>query len=149
MRNEALAIICLTAGMASSSLQAQAPAPATAPRDEIVVLGRWDNPIGASRSASQGVVGNAEIEARPRLRTGEILEVVPGLIVTQHSGSGKSNQMFLRGFNLDHGTDFATFVDGMPVNMPTHAHGQGYSDLNFLIDRKSTRLNSSHLGISY
>ena len=58
-------------------------------------------------------------------RAGEILETVPGLIVTQHSGSGKANQYFLRGFNLDHGTDFATFVDGMPVNMVTHAHGQG------------------------
>ena len=109
-------------------------------RDEIVVLGRWDNPVGISRSASQGVAGNAEIEARPRLRTGEILEVVPGLIVTQHSGSGKSNQMFLRGFNLDHGTDFATFVDGMPVNLPTHGHGQGYTDLNFLIPELVERL---------
>ena len=102
--------------------------------------GRWDNPVGVSRSASQGVAGNAEIEARPRLRTGEILEVVPGLIVTQHSGTGKSNQMFLRGFNLDHGTDFATFVDGMPVNQPTHGHGQGYTDLNFLIPELVERL---------
>ena len=58
---------------------------------------------------------------------------MPGVIVTQHSGDGKANQYFLRGFNLDHGTDFATCVDGMPVNMPTHAHGQGYSDLNWLI----------------
>ena len=67
------------------------------------------------------------------LRTGEVLEVVPGLIVTQHSGDGKANQYFLRGFNLDHGTDFAARVEGMPVNMPTHAHGQGYSDINFMI----------------
>ena len=67
------------------------------------------------------------------LRPGEVLEVVPGLIVTQHSGDGKANQYFLRGFNLDHGTDFATRVDGIPVNMPTHAHGQGYADINFLI----------------
>jgi hypothetical protein len=74
------------------------------------------------------------------MRTGEILEVVPGLIVTQHSGTGKSNQMFLRGFNLDHGTDFATWVDGMPVNLPTHAHGQGYTDLNFLIPELVERL---------
>src|SRR5262245_11930082 len=108
--------------------------------EDMVVLGRWDNPIGASTSASQGVVGAAEIDARPRMRTGEILEVVPGLIVTQHSGTGKSNQMFLRGFNLDHGTDFATWVDGMPVNMPTHAHGQGYTDLNFLIPELVERL---------
>lgn len=66
-------------------------------------------------------------------RPAEALEIVPGLIVTQHSGDGKANQYFLRGFNLDHGTDFAIFVDDMPVNMRTHAHGQGYADLNFLI----------------
>ena len=108
--------------------------------DDIVVLGRWDNPLGCTSSASQGVVGAAELDARPRLRTGEILEVVPGVIVTQHSGSGKSNQMFLRGFNLDHGTDFATWVDGMPVNLPTHGHGQGYTDLNFLIPELVERL---------
>jgi hypothetical protein len=108
--------------------------------EELVVLGRWDNPFGYSNSASQGVVGAEELQIRPRLRTGEILEVVPGLIVTQHSGTGKSNQMFLRGFNLDHGTDFATWVDGMPVNMPTHGHGQGYTDLNFLIPELVERL---------
>ena len=102
--------------------------------DEVVVqAGRWQNLTGALTSASEGIVGQAEIEARPRLRTGEILEVVPGLVVTQHSGTGKSNQLFLRGFNLDHGTDFATWVDGMPVNNPTHGHGQGYTDLNFIM----------------
>ena len=69
----------------------------------------------------------------PFSRVGEALEVVPGLIVTQHSGEGKANQYFLRGFNLDHGTDLAIKVDGMPVNMPTHGHGQGYADINFLI----------------
>ena len=67
------------------------------------------------------------------LRPAAVLENVPGLIVTQHSGEGKANQYFLRAFNLDHGTDLALEVDDMPVNMPTHAHGQGYSDLNFLI----------------
>ena len=139
MRHNEVALLSLAA-IVAPALQAQAPAPGTPPRDEIVVLGRWDNPVGISRSASQGVAGNAEIEARPRSRTGEILEVVPGLIVTQHSGSGKSNQMFLRGFNLDHGTDFATFVDGMPVNMPTHGHGQGYTDLNFLIPELVERI---------
>jgi hypothetical protein len=66
---------------------------------------------------------------------------VPGVIVTQHSGDGKANQYFLRGFNLDHGTDFATFVDGMPVNMRSHAHGQGYTDLNFLIPELVDRIN--------
>jgi hypothetical protein len=132
-------------GWAASAGLALAPAGAFAQasarvEDDVVVLGRWDNPLGASVSASQGVVGAAELDARPRMRTGEILEVVPGLIVTQHSGTGKSNQMFLRGFNLDHGTDFATWVDGMPVNLPTHAHGQGYTDLNFLIPELVERL---------
>ncbi len=73
------------------------------------------------------------VNARPFSRPAEALEVVPGLIVTQHSGDGKANQYFLRGFNLDHGTDLAINVDGMPVNMRTHGHGQGYADLNFLI----------------
>ena len=73
------------------------------------------------------------MNARPFSRVGEALEVVPGLIVTQHSGEGKANQYFLRGFNLDHGTDLAINVDGMPVNMPTHGHGQGYADINFMI----------------
>jgi hypothetical protein len=62
-------------------------------------------------------------------------------VVTQHSGDGKANQYFLRGFNLDHGTDFATYIDGVPVNMPTHAHGQGYSDLNFLIPELVERID--------
>ncbi|NQZ07784.1 MAG: Plug domain-containing protein, partial [Algicola sp.] len=89
--------------------------------------------MGEAVSASEGLVGQQEISIRPLLRTGEILELVPGMVVTQHSGSGKANQYFLRGFNLDHGTDFASFVDNMPVNMRTHGHGQGYSDLNFVI----------------
>ena len=84
-------------------------------------------------AASEGRVDGDELRTRPILRTGEVMETVPGLIATQHSGSGKANQYFLRGFNLDHGTDFNTSVDGMPVNMPTHGHGQGYSDINFLI----------------
>ncbi len=101
--------------------------------DEVVVTGRWTDLAGLAISASEGIVGQEELDIRPRLRTGEVLEVVPGLITTQHSGTGKSNQMFLRGFNLDHGTDFNTSIDGMPINMPSHGHGQGYTDLNFLI----------------
>jgi hypothetical protein len=89
--------------------------------------------IGVADSASEGLVTGAQIDARPIMRAGEILETVPGLIVSQHSGEGKANQYYLRGFNLDHGTDFTTTVAGVPVNMPTHAHGHGYSDLNFLI----------------
>ncbi len=84
-------------------------------------------------SATVGTVYAEQFQNRPLSRPGELLEVVPGLIVTQHSGEGKANQYFLRGFNLDHGTDFATWIDDMPVNMPTHAHGQGYSDTNFLV----------------
>ena len=82
-------------------------------------------------AASAMTISGAEVNARPFSRPGEALEVVPGLIVTQHSGEGKANQYFLRGFNLDHGTDLAIKVDGMPVNMPTHGHGQGYADINF------------------
>ena len=84
-------------------------------------------------AASAVRISGAEVNAVPFLRPGEALEVVPGLIVTQHSGEGKANQYFLRGFNLDHGTDLAIRIDGMPVNMPTHGHGQGYADINFLI----------------
>ena len=101
--------------------------------EQITVKGRSTNLIGSAISASEGFVGQEEIEVRPLLRTGELMELVPGMVATQHSGSGKANQYFLRGFNLDHGTDFATFVDGMPVNMRTHGHGQGYTDLNFII----------------
>ena len=107
--------------------------PTGAPLEEIVVTASRLQLIGVSASASQGIVLADQLENRPTLRPGELLEVVPGLVVTQHSGDGKANQYFLRGFNLDHGTDFATTVDGIPVNLPTNAHGQGYSDLNFTI----------------
>ena len=86
-----------------------------------------------ARSATEGYVTADQLAERPVSRAGELLEFVPGLMVTQHSGEGKANQYFLRGFNLDHGTDFYTQVDGLPVNMRTHAHGQGYADINFII----------------
>ena len=92
-----------------------------------------ENLVGVALAASQGAIVSAQLENRAIMRAGEVLETVPGLIVSQHSGEGKANQYYLRGFNLDHGTDFATSVAGVPVNMPTHAHGQGYADLNFLI----------------
>ena len=98
-----------------------------------VVGGRRDDLIGFATSASQGRVGAVDLRARPMSREGELLESVPGVIITQHSGDGKANQYFIRGFNLDHGTDFQTRLEGMPINMPSHAHGQGYTDLNFLI----------------
>ena len=92
-----------------------------------------ENVIGVAQSASQGAITARQLEARPVMRTGEVLETVPGVVISQHSGEGKANQYYLRGFNLDHGTDFSTTVAGLPVNMPTHGHGHGYSDLNFLI----------------
>ena len=99
--------------------------------------------VGVAQAASQGAITAKQLDERPLMRNGEVLETVPGVIVTQHSGEGKANQYFLRGFNLDHGTDFATTVVGIPVNMPTHAHGQGYSDLNFLIPELVTGVQFS------
>jgi hypothetical protein len=89
--------------------------------------------VGVASAASQGAVTAAQLDGRPMMRTGEVLETVPGMIVSQHSGEGKANQYYLRGFNLDHGTDFATLVAGVPVNTPTGAHAHGYSDVGFLI----------------
>jgi len=99
----------------------------------VSVQGRANSLIGIAESATQGTVGATEIQERPILRSGEVLETVPGVIITQHAGGGKANQYFLRGFNLDHGTDFAIFLDGMPLNLPSHAHGEGYSDMNTVI----------------
>jgi hypothetical protein len=100
---------------------------------DIEIYGHYDNSIGSTESASKGVISSEVLVSRALLRPGEILEYIPGMVVTQHSGDGKANQYFLRGMNLDHGTDFATTLNGMPINMPSHAHGQGYTDLNFLI----------------
>lgn len=101
--------------------------------EELVVYGRSQEVIGSADQASEGVVAFDDIRLPPLLRIGELTEAVPGMVATQHSGTGKANQFFLRGFNLDHGTDFSAFVDGVPVNMRTHGHGQGYLDLNFII----------------
>ncbi|MCX7290162.1 TonB-dependent receptor [Janthinobacterium sp.] len=145
LRKRKLVAACALAllGM-GRQVAAQGPADAAAGAEEartVRVTGHYDNAVGTSDAASQGVITTELIVNRPALRTGELLEFVPGLIVTQHSGDGKANQYFLRGFNLDHGTDFATYVDGMPVNMRTHAHGQGYSDLNFLIPELVQRID--------
>jgi len=107
----------------------------------INVQGREDSLIGIADSATQGTVGAAEIQDRPILRSGEILETIPGLIITQHAGGGKANQYFLRGFNLDHGTDFAIFIDDMPLNLPSHAHGEGYADMNIVIPEFVEQVN--------
>jgi hypothetical protein len=107
----------------------------------MVVMGRQDSMLGVAASAGQGVTGAAQLADRPILRSGEILETVPGVIITQHAGGGKANQYFLRGFNLDHGTDFAVFLDDMPLNLPSHAHGEGYSDMNVVIPEFVQRVN--------
>jgi outer membrane receptor protein involved in Fe transport len=126
-------LLCLAADVSAH--------PAEETLEELVVTGRREHLAGEARSASEGVVGQMDLAIRPLLRPGDVLEAVPGLIVTQHSGSGKSNQMFLRGFNLDHGTDFSTAIDGMPVNLRSHGHGQGYTDINFLIPETVARIN--------
>lgn len=107
----------------------------------VSVQGREDDLVGIADSATQGTVGAAEIQDRPILRSGEVLETVPGVIITQHAGGGKANQYFLRGFNLDHGTDFAVFLDDMPLNLPSHAHGEGYADMNTVVPELVERVN--------
>lgn len=101
--------------------------------EELVVYGRAEESVGTAQSASEGLVGYDDLELQPLLRVGELLESVPGMVATQHSGTGKANQYFLRGFNLDHGTDFSAQNEGAPINFRTHGHGQGYLDVNFLI----------------
>ncbi|WP_415809508.1 TonB-dependent receptor [Litorimonas haliclonae] len=109
--------------------------------DEIIVYGRALDKIGEAKTASEGTVGYSDFEDRPLSRSGELVEVIPGAVATQHSGEGKANQYFLRGFNLDHGTDFSASVDGVPVNLRTHGHGQGYLDLNFVIPELVERVD--------
>jgi TonB dependent receptor/TonB-dependent Receptor Plug Domain len=121
------------------------PTAAVDPADDaepgITVYGRSLEQIGAAQTSSQGTVGYDDFVNVPISRIGELVENVPGVVATQHSGSGKANQYFLRGFNLDHGTDFAGFVDGVPINLPTHGHGQGYLDFNFLIPETLERID--------
>lgn len=109
--------------------------------EKVEVKGTRYSWLETAQTASEGRVDQEQLKERPVLRPGEILESVPGLITTQHSGTGKANQYFLRGFNLDHGTDFATFVDGIPINMPSHGHGQGYTDVNFLVPEIIERID--------
>ena len=108
---------------------------------EIVVFGRGEKRIGIATQATEGGIAGADLSVRPILRIGELLEAVPGLIATQHAGGGKANQYFLRGFNLDHGTDFTLSFDDVPLNMRTHAHGQGYLDLNSMIPETIARID--------
>src|SRR5271165_608531 len=126
----------------------EAPAPlrislaVSAVSTTVNVQGRADDLVGIADSGTQGTVGANEIQDRPILRSGEVLETVPGLIITQHAGGGKANQYFLRGFNLDHGTDFAVFLDDMPLNLPSHAHGEGYADMNTVIPEFVERVDA-------
>jgi outer membrane receptor protein involved in Fe transport len=141
----AVALSCACTAQAQQNPVAAADAPlllaaGEAPLSIEITGAHYDNSVGSSDAASQGVVRGELLRSRPLLRPGEVLETVPGLVVTQHSGDGKANQYFLRGFNLDHGTDFATTVAGMPANMPSHGHGQGYTDLNFLIPELVDRI---------
>ena len=136
-----LSVSCLVLLQAEKCLLAQNQTNEPVRLPEVIVEGRADSLIGIANSANQGTVGAKQLEDRPTLRSGEILETVPGVIITQHAGGGKANQYFLRGFNLDHGTDFATFLDGMPLNLPTHGHGQGYSDMNIVIPELVQRVN--------
>jgi outer membrane receptor protein involved in Fe transport len=109
--------------------------------EEVVVFGRGEVLIGKASAASEGTVGGDDLLVRPMLRVADLLEVVPGLIAAQHSGGGKANQYFLRGFNLDHGTDFTTYIDDVPWNLRTHGHGQGYLDVNGLIPEVVERID--------
>ena len=103
------------------------------PLAEVTVTAKRLDLLGTAQTASDGVVTKEELDLTPAYRPGQLLETVPGLIVTAHSGEGKANQYLMRGYNLDHGTDLATFIDGVPINQVTHAHGQGFTDLNILV----------------
>ena len=119
---------CMLGALAALFAPAQAQTVAAtdpAATQQVDVTGHYINSLGSNDAASAGTITRELIENRPLLRPGDVLEYVPGMIVTQHCGDGKANQYFLRGFNLDHGTDFATWVAGMPVNMPTHAPRPG------------------------
>ena len=109
--------------------------------EEIVVFGRNQDLVGTAEAASEGSVSGADLLVKPLFKTAELLESMPGMVAVQHSGSGKANQYFLRGFNLDHGTDYSVMVDGMPMNLRSHGHGQGYLDVNGLIPETVERID--------
>ena len=136
-----LAVLASLAAFAHQAARANHGAPTVGAPQTLIVQGHYNNAVGTTNAASAGTIGHDLLQNRPAQRPGEVLEFVPGVIVTQHSGDGKANQYFLRGFNLDHGTDFATRLGGMPVNMPSHGHGQGYTDLNFLIPELVDRID--------
>ena len=124
-----LAAQCATTALAQTNIE------------EVLVFGRSLDQIGNAEAASEGTVGGADLAVRPLLKVAELLEVVPGMVAAQHSGSGKANQYFMRGFNLDHGTDFTNYIDDVPLNLRSHGHGQGYLDLNGLIPETVERID--------
>jgi outer membrane receptor protein involved in Fe transport len=140
---QVLPLCALAAFTAIPGGAATAPAVPAQPQgvEEIVVFGRSLDRHGVAQAASEGAVGGADLVVRPMLRVAELLEAVPGMVAVQHSGSGKANQYFLRGFNLDHGTDFTTYVDGVPWNLRSHGHGQGYLDVNGLVPEVVERID--------
>jgi outer membrane cobalamin receptor len=110
---------CFALALVGSTFPASAPAHESdvALIEELVVYGRATEQLGEAHAASEGIIGYDDIDLPPLLRVGELVEAVPGMVATQHSGTGKANQYFLRGFNLDHGTDFSATLDGMPINL--------------------------------
>jgi outer membrane receptor protein involved in Fe transport len=141
-RQGALAVVLSSAAplaLAQTAAGLQTP-PNLPPMEEIVVFGRGLELLGSADAASEGAVGGADLLVRPMLKVAELLEAVPGLVAAQHSGSGKANQYFLRGVNLDHGFDFTVYVDGMPWNLRSHGHGQGYLDVNGLLPEVVDRI---------
>ena len=142
--NSLLACLVFASAHADQTLSTTAIDTATsqpASLQEITVTAQRLELLGTAETASEGVIDDQELQLAPQYRPGQLLETVPGLIVTLHSGEGKANQYLLRGYNLDHGTDLETYVDGMPINQPTHAHGQGYTDLNFVIPELAGQLS--------
>jgi hypothetical protein len=136
-RFTALAAACLGTLVCTVHADTEVPAQKA---DTVEVQGSRNSQLGTADSANAGVITQKQLEARTVYRPGELLEATPGLIVSQHSGEGKANQFYLRGFNLDHGTDLRTTIDGMLVNQRSHSHGQGWTDLNFLIPELADRL---------
>ncbi len=120
-------------GIAARASPVPCASPAMKTIAAVAVAGRKADLIGVAEAASEGTIGAEQIADRPMLRPAEVLEAIPGLVITQHSGEGKANQYYLRGFQLDHGTDLEGTIGGIPINEVTHAHGQGYSDINWLM----------------
>jgi hypothetical protein len=135
----AVFILAAAIGIAPGPSPTPSPKPTPAAKRKlrtighVVAHGRNVNLIGKVSAASTGTIDAEQIKTRPVLRPAEILEAIPGLLISQHSGEGKANQYYLRGFQLDHGTDLESTIAGTPINLPTHAHGQGYSDINWLM----------------